>query len=141
MTDHTSPTRLAYLTGVYPLASHTFIQREIAALRALGSEIAITSIRRPEAKELIGPEEEAAVAETFYVLAAAKNPVRLLRDHIALFAQSPRRWLQALRLALRTNRPGVRGFVWQLFYFAICKPRAPPICTTILPTAAPRCRC
>ncbi|MEO0370769.1 MAG: glycosyltransferase [Pseudomonadota bacterium] len=118
MTDHTSPTRLAYLTGVYPLASHTFIQREIAALRALGSEIAITSIRRPEAKELIGPEEEAAVAETFYVLAAAKNPVRLLRDHIALFAQSPRRWLQALRLALRTNRPGVRGFVWQLFYFA-----------------------
>ena len=118
MTDHTSPTRLAYLTGVYPLASHTFIQREIAALRALGSEIAITSIRRPEAKELIGPEEEAAVAETFYVLAAAKNPVRLLRDHIALFAQSPRRWLQARRLALRTNRPGVRGFVWQLFYFA-----------------------
>ena len=35
MTDQTSPFRIAYLTGVYPLASHTFIQREITSLRAL----------------------------------------------------------------------------------------------------------
>ena len=118
MTDQTSPFRIAYLTGVYPLASHTFIQREIASLRALGSEITITSIRRPEAKEIIGPEEEAAQEETFYVLAAAKNPLRLLGDHLALFAQSPARWLKALALALRTNRPGLKGFVWQFFYFA-----------------------
>jgi glycosyltransferase involved in cell wall biosynthesis len=118
MTKQTAPFRIAYLTGVYPLASHTFIQREIAALRALGSEIAITSIRRPEAKELIGPEEEAALAETFYVLAAAKNPLRLLGDHLALFAQGPARWLKALALAMRTNRPGLKGFIWQFFYFA-----------------------
>jgi glycosyltransferase involved in cell wall biosynthesis len=118
MTEQSPPFRIAYLTGVYPLASHTFIQREIASLRALGSEITITSIRRPEAKEIIGPEEEAALAETFYVLAAAKNPLRLLGDHLALFAQSPARWLKALVLALRTNRPGAKGMLWQLFYFA-----------------------
>ena len=118
MTDQNSSFRIAYLTGVYPLASHTFIQREIASLRALGSEIVITSIRRPEARELIGPEEEAALAETFYVLAAAKNPLRLLGDHLALFARSPARWLKAFLLALRTNRPGLKGFVWQFFYFA-----------------------
>ena len=118
MTHQAPPFRLAYLTGVYPLASHTFIQREIAALRALGSDITITSIRQPEAKELIGPEEEAARAETFYVLAAAKNPFRLLGDHAALFAQSPMRWLKTLWLALRTNRPGLKGWIWQFFYFA-----------------------
>lgn len=118
MTQQSPTPRIAYLTGVYPLASHTFIQREIASLRALGSEIVITSIRRPEARELIGPEEEAALAETFYVLAAAKNPLRLFGDHLALFAQSPVRWLKALSLALRTNRPGLKGFVWQFFYFA-----------------------
>jgi glycosyltransferase involved in cell wall biosynthesis len=117
MTEEPSPFRLAYLTGVYPLASHTFIQREISALRALGSEIAITSIRQPDAVELIGPEEEAALAETFYVLAAAKNPLRLLLDHGRLFFESPGRWMKALGLAFRTNRPGAKGFLWQFFYF------------------------
>ncbi|MGC3940390.1 glycosyltransferase family 4 protein [Roseobacter sp. EG26] len=117
MTQDPSPFRLAYLTGVYPLASHTFIQREIAALRALGSEIAITSIRKPDAIELIGPEEEAARDETFYVLAAAKNPLHLLGAHAALFLHAPGRWLKTLRLALRTNRPGAKGMIWQLFYF------------------------
>lgn len=118
MTDSKTPFRLAYLTGVYPLASHTFIQREIAALRALGSDITIASIRRPEAKEIIGPEEESAQAETFYVLAAARNPLRLLGDHAALIGQNPARWLKALALSMRTNRPGLRGFIWQFFYFA-----------------------
>lgn len=118
MTEQTPPLRLAYLTGVYPLASHTFIQREIAALRALGTRITITSIRRPETKEIIGPEEEAAQDETYYVLAAAKNPLTLLGAHAALFTQNPIRWLKALRLALTTNRPGFRGTIWQLFYFA-----------------------
>lgn len=117
MTQDISPFRLAYLTGVYPAASHTFIQREIAALRALGSEIAITSIRQPEAAELIGPEEEAARKETFYILAAARNPLHLLRAHASLFVRAPGRWLKTLGLALRTNRPGAKGMIWQIFYF------------------------
>ena len=118
MTDPTVSGRLAYLTGVYPAASHTFIQREIAALRAAGAQITIASVRQPGAGELIGPEEEAAREETFYVLAAAKNPLRLLGDHLSLIVRSPARWLKALGLALRTHRPGLKGFVWQLFYFA-----------------------
>lgn len=117
MTHDASPFRLAYLTGVYPAASHTFIQREIAALRALGSDVSITSIRQPDKVELIGPEEEAARGETFYVLAAARNPIRLLRAHTTLFLRAPGRWLRALGLALRTNRPGFKGMLWQIFYF------------------------
>ena len=119
MSEQSPPLRIAYLTGVYPLASHTFIQREIASLRSLGSDIIITSIRRPEAKEIIGPEEEKARDETFYVLSAAKNPLRLLGDHLALFALNPRRWLKALKLSLRTHHPGLRGFIWQFFYFCL----------------------
>ena len=113
----TSPLRLAYLTGIYPAASHTFIQREIFALRALGADITISSIRRPDDGELIGAEEIAARDETFYVLEAAKNPLRLLRAHAELLAGSPRRWFRALRLMLRTSRPGAKGFLWQIFYF------------------------
>ena len=118
MRDKNTSPRIAYLTGVYPLASHTFIQREIASLRALGSDVVITSIRRPEMKEIIGPEEEAAQEETFYVLAAAKNPPWLFGDHLALLLKSPGRWFQALMLAMRTHRPGLKGFIWQFFYFA-----------------------
>jgi glycosyltransferase involved in cell wall biosynthesis len=109
--------RLAYLTGVYPAASHTFIQREIAALRSLGSDITTASIRKPDAAELIGPEETAARDETFYVLQAARNPVRLLAAHGALLLRAPGRWFGALGLALRTHRPGLKGLIWQIFYF------------------------
>lgn len=117
MTDTPASFRLAYLTGMYPAASHTFIQREIAALRAQGSEIVITSVRTPGEAELIGPEEVAAMDETFYVLAAAKNPLTLCRAHARLMLSSPGRWWSTLRLALRTHRPGLKGFLWQLFYF------------------------
>ena len=37
--------KLAYLTGEYPRASDTFIQREVAALRDLGHEVLTCSIR------------------------------------------------------------------------------------------------
>lgn len=115
MTD--TPLRLAYLTGLYPAASHTFIQREIAALRALGVQITIASVRAPGEDQIIGPEEEAARAETFYLLAAACNPLRLLGAHGRLLWRSPGRWFKALALALRTARPGFKGFIWQCFYF------------------------
>lgn len=113
------PARLcvAYLTGEYPKASHTFILREIAALRALGVLVRPASVRPEGVGDLIGPEEEAAAAETFYVLDVAKRPAALLAAHLAALARAPRRYLAALALALRTGRPGARGTLWQLFYF------------------------
>lgn len=116
MNDERPHLRLAYLTGVYPAASHTFIQREVAALRALGVDIVTASVRAPGDDQIIGPEEAAARAETFYVLDAAMNPLTLLGAHGALL-RNPARWFKALALALRTGRPGLKGFVWQLFYF------------------------
>lgn len=109
---------IAYLTGEYPMVSHTFIQREIAGLRALGLEVVPFSIRRVGPEQLTGPEERAAEAETTYVLAAAKNPLRLLRAHLACLARNPGRYLSALRLALTSGAPGAKALLWQLFYFA-----------------------
>ena len=111
------PLKLAYLTGEYPKASHTFILREISELLVLGADVLQTSIRRPGPSNLIGEEEIKAGAETFYVLENAKNPVRLLTGHFALLRRSPKRWAQTLLLGLRTGRPGLKGRLWQLFYF------------------------
>src|SRR6056297_161459 len=118
MLTSTSPLKLAYLTGHYPKASHTFIEREIRALRRHRAEVFTASIRKPDAAEIIGAEEEAALAETFYVLAEARNPLRLAGAHLGHLARRPGRWVSTLVLALRTGRPGFKGLLWQMFYFA-----------------------
>ena len=109
---------VAYLTGEYPRATDTFIQREVAALRAHGVSVETCSIRRTGPEHLVGPEQRDEAARTFHVLEAARNPLRLIRAHLAGFLRAPRRYLAAAGLAIRTAPPGVRGGLWQAFYFA-----------------------
>lgn len=109
--------RLAYLTSLYPAASHTFIQREIAALRTLGFDVTTSSVRTPDMSHLIGPEEKAARAETFYILEAARKPTVLPRALLATLAR-PKRLMNTVRLAWRTAPPGFCGGAKQLAYLA-----------------------
>jgi glycosyltransferase involved in cell wall biosynthesis len=109
---------IAYLTGDYPKVSHTFILREVESLRRTGLEVVTCSIRKPDEAEFKGEEERRARRETFYVIAAARNPLRLLGAHARMVLRSPGRWFSALRLAFRTRPPGIKAFFWQLFYFA-----------------------
>ncbi len=109
---------VAYLTGEYPMVSHTFIQREIDGVRRAGVGVIPFAIRRPGPEHLTGPEERAAAAETFYVIEAARNPLRLLGAHLGCLVAAPGRYLAALRLALTGGGPGARALLWQIFYFA-----------------------
>ena len=115
MTQNTRP--VAYLTGDYPKVSHTFILREVQAVRAAGVPVITCSIRQPPASEFKGVEEQQARAETFYVIAAAKNPVRLLKSHARALMRSPGAWFSTLALAIKMRSPGLKAFLWQLFYF------------------------
>ena len=115
MTDR--PLRIAYLTGEYPRATDTFIQREVAALRRQGIEIDTCSIRRTGTEHLVGEEQRSEAAHTFHVLEAAQKPLGLIAAHLAAFARSPRRYGRAARLAWRTSPKGLRGRLYQLFYF------------------------
>lgn len=108
--------RIAYVTGEYPRATDTFIQREVAALRENGVEVHTFSIRRTADEHIVGSEQERERDETFYIL-----PVRataLVRSHFRLFTGSPSRYLRAIKLAWSTRQPGLRGHLYQLFYFA-----------------------
>jgi glycosyltransferase involved in cell wall biosynthesis len=116
MTD-ASDGPIAYLTGDYPKVSHTFILREVQAVRAAGLPVITCSIRQPPASEFKGQEEIAARAETFYVIAAARNPMRLLSAHGRVVLRSPGRWLGTLALAIKMRSPGLKALIWQLFYF------------------------
>ena len=114
----TSKSPIAYLTGEYPRATDTFIQREVAALRALGQPVETCSVRRTGSEHLVGEEQQAEAKSTFYILAAAKAPVTLLGALFSALLRNPLGFFRTLGLAVKTAPPGLRNFLYQLFYFA-----------------------
>ncbi|MDQ2089344.1 glycosyltransferase [Marimonas arenosa] len=110
--------RIAYLTGEYPRATDTFIQREVAALRALGLEVETCSVRRTGPEHHVGEEQRVEAANTFHLLEATKNPARLFSAHLRLLARHPGRYFRTLVLATRTSPGGVKATLYQLIYFA-----------------------
>ncbi len=109
------PQRIAYMTGEYPRATDTFIQREVAELRRAGVSVETISIRRTDPKHHVGPEQREEFARTHYLLPA--SPWKLVSAHVRAAFASPGRYLRAMGLAWRTRQPGFRGHVYQLFYF------------------------
>jgi glycosyltransferase involved in cell wall biosynthesis len=107
--------KLAYLTSAYPAISHTFILREVEALRRRGLEITTFSIRRAPAEQILSAADEAAAATTVAILPPRWG--RLLGAHLRLLARAPRAYFSTLRAALALAPPGLRGRLWQLFYF------------------------
>lgn len=81
--------RVAYLTGHYPRASHTFIEREVAALRAQGHAVETCSIRRTPASDLSGPDQVAEQSRTWHVIEHAKSPARLIGAQLHYLRRAP----------------------------------------------------
>lgn len=109
------PARIAYLVGEYPAVSHTFILREVLALRADGLDVLTCSIRRTGPEHQRGPEESEAARNTFYVIHAAKNPLTLLGS-VGWALARPRRLWRTVKLAFATMPAGLKAAVWQMFY-------------------------
>jgi colanic acid/amylovoran biosynthesis glycosyltransferase len=107
--------RIAYFCSAYPAISHTFILREVEALRRLGLQISTFSIRRTPAEQLLAENDRAAAASTKTILPFRR---RQLGAHARLALRSPEAYFSTLRGALRLAPPGLRGRLWQLFYFA-----------------------
>ena len=106
---------IAYLTGEYPRATDTFIQREVQALREKGLDIQTFSIRRTGDEHIVGPEQTAERSRTFCVL--PPNVTQIIAAHILLLFKSPQKYLQAIKLAWKTRQEGLKGTLYQLFYF------------------------
>jgi glycosyltransferase involved in cell wall biosynthesis len=107
--------RIAYLIGVYPRATDTFIQREVITLREMGVDVHTFSVRRTGDEHMVGDEQKSERDRTFYILPI--NPINLLLAHLTLLIAAPKKYLQAIKLALSTSQPGLRGAIYQLFYF------------------------
>ncbi|MEO0986352.1 MAG: glycosyltransferase [Cyanobacteria bacterium J06639_14] len=106
---------IAYLTGEYPRATDTFIQREVFQLRQQGIEVQTFSIVKPDDTHLVGAEQKAERARTQYVLPL--NLLYLLWCHLSCLLRHPRQYWQGIQLAWQTSKPGWKGGVYQFFYF------------------------
>jgi glycosyltransferase involved in cell wall biosynthesis len=111
----TDPDRgpIAYLTSEYDAPSHTFIRREVAALRALGLSILTYSVHATPSNAQAGSE---IGGPTYYLLSQAF--LTYLTAHLAALGRHPLRYLQTLLLALRHRVPGAKALLWSFFHFA-----------------------
>ncbi len=108
--------RLAYLTTHYPALSHTFILREVAALRRLGAEVHTISLRRTDGEHLLSQENRDAWQTTYAIL--PPRPRDVLTTHLRALLRYPRGYLGTFYEALSLARPGVKGRpLWHVFYF------------------------
>lgn len=104
--------KIAYLVSQFPAPSHTFIRREVEALRKRGVSIDTFSIRPGEALSEADRQDQ---ARTFTVLPAPK--LDLLRNQAAMFLKRPGNYLSTLQATLQHRIPGSKNLLWALFYF------------------------
>lgn len=109
----TSTMRMAYLCSEYPGVSHTFVLREVNALRRLGMTIETFSIRR--AKQLLAQADQVAFQSTFAIVPPRWRS--LIAAHLRLALTAPPAYAAGVAVMLRIGSVGLRGRLWQLFYF------------------------
>jgi colanic acid/amylovoran biosynthesis glycosyltransferase len=114
--DQRPACRVAYLVSEFPAVSHTFIARELDALRARGVDAVTMSIRKTPADQLLSAADRAAADATFSVFPLDKP--RFAAAHVRAALTRPARYFATLRLALAMSAGGMRAHLWQLFYFA-----------------------
>ena len=100
---------IAYLTSEYPAHSHTFVRREIDALRRKGLSIAPFSIRKASGSVRI---DEAVPA------VLTRELVKCWPAAAAALLARPVKAFSTWQLALRHRVPGIRALLWSQFHFA-----------------------
>jgi glycosyltransferase involved in cell wall biosynthesis len=107
--------RIAYLVNQYPAVSHSFIRREIAALERQGAQVLRLALRGWRAP-LVDDADLAERARTRYALRG--GVLVLLLALLAAALRRPRRFVAALRLALRMAVCAARPWPLHLAYLA-----------------------
>lgn len=107
--------RIAYLLHRFPAITDTFIKREIRALQGAGTHVEVISVWRPREVETTPSIMLEWKTDTHFVL--PRSIISILLIVLACAVRSPVRFISTFGLALSTARPGIRGAIYQLFYF------------------------
>ena len=114
MTDR-APLRCAYIVSRYPSITHTFVLREVLALRERGLDIAPVTVRWSEDIELLAPTDRSEAQNTHAILPT--TPWQVVRAHADAFRKAPGGYVRTLAESLWDAPPGIRAKAWQFFYF------------------------
>jgi colanic acid/amylovoran biosynthesis glycosyltransferase len=104
---------IGYVISEYPAVSHTFVRREIAALRERGLRVLPFSIRA--SRRLVSAADLEEASTTIYLRPV--SPLGLARCHLAALRYSFTGYFRTLSFALRRGEMSPRATLWQLFYF------------------------
>ncbi len=115
MTIGSMTTRIAYFTNAYPAVSHAFIRREILAVERSGFEILRVALRGWD-NPTYDDQDAAEQKRTRYIL--KDGVLALLLAVVRTKLSSPRRFLSALRLAIRQGRRSTRSMPYHFIYLA-----------------------
>jgi colanic acid/amylovoran biosynthesis glycosyltransferase len=110
------PRTIAYLVSRYPAVNHTFVLREVIALREAGVPVEVIAIRGDDR----APSEVTAIERderqrTFYILPVR---ARFFAAHVRTFAIRPRGYLRGLVSALRLAGSDLGRVLAYVAYFA-----------------------
>lgn len=103
---------VAYLCSQYPAASHTFVAREIVALRNRGLKVSAFSVRKGEPAAHL-PDPLAHVTPAIL----AQPAWAILLSLASAISRRPKSFLRTFRLAMRHRVPGARNLLWACFHF------------------------
>jgi colanic acid/amylovoran biosynthesis glycosyltransferase len=107
---------IAYLTDHYPATSHTFVQREVIALRERGVDVRTFSIHAVGAEHVLSRRDAEEFRTTDALLPA--TPLQVLGAHAAALLRHPRAYLATVADAARMPASTPRARIWQAFYLA-----------------------
>jgi colanic acid/amylovoran biosynthesis glycosyltransferase len=107
---------ICYVTSHYPALSHTFVMREILGLRAAGVEVGTVSVHKADPASLLAEADRREAENTWNILPV--EAASFVRAHARALLAHPAAYFRTLGAALRAGPIGMRGYLWQFFYFA-----------------------
>jgi glycosyltransferase involved in cell wall biosynthesis len=87
----------------------------VIGLRTAGIKVLTSALRQPEGANNVSPLILNERKQTTYFLPA--NPLKLILLNLKRILSAPHSYFKTLKLAFKTRRPGVKGMLYQLFYF------------------------
>jgi colanic acid/amylovoran biosynthesis glycosyltransferase len=109
--------RLAYLVSQYPTIGHTFLLREIRALRERGFDLQVVSVRAADRPpDLLTPEEREECARTRVV--KTTSLLEIAGIQLRVFVTRPAAYMSGLVTAVRMAGWDLRKLAAHLAYFA-----------------------
>ena len=105
--------RVAYLTSYYPAVSHSFIRREVLALREQGVDVLTFSIQAAHGADVLAPIDRAEMVSTQYIVSRSRTS--LARELGRSLSAHPFAIATVAAKAVR-SATGWRQRLWQLFY-------------------------